>query len=804
MHDETAGKEGGEEELFVGQSEEKAAAGGSYRDLKVYRLAHALGLDAHALSLRLPGYEQSETGSRLRQAAKSVSAHLVEGFGRRRYRAEWLRSLVFAKASLDETEEHLRYVLDCHPALPGTDVLLQAADALGRRLARFMEVVEADAPPRPEPPTPLLSRLRLLAADLLHRAADPSAIPPTVSSPMIPFVTAFTVFTFAAFAMAMALVLPVHRGLDPTTAWLALSVGALAAASAVVHSARLPANRLGRPKLSPWAWMVFAAFALFALREFCWLMYDDGASVYVGSPNNLGDLSLHLQLARFFANGAPWWPDHPEAGGYRLRYYPGADGFQALLLLAGAPVSQALVWVGLLGSAATMLALYRWGGTFTVAGFLFNGGLWGFRFFHSGEFIDYQGTEAWKNLALAILTTQRPFLFALPAGLLLLAHWREKFFAEPPPALLPARTAPPDAAPGAPDLSSRGLVPFWVEALLYATMPFFHVFAFLFLSLLLGWWFLCYCPRRAMRRHLLLLVGVALAPATFEIALMTNYFHTGSELIHIHWGWMQDQSPFLYFWVANYGLFTLLAPALWLRCAWDAGWAGYAARWLPRPSGGLWLPQLGRAAESAAAFVLPAGVVFVVACVVIFAPWDWDNTKLMIWCYLAALPFIWQTWVRPLAAPLRWPLCAVLFFSGFVSLFGGMGRSEPDQVGYAIYERAEVAATQVATQSMPVGAHFACVPDYNHPLVYCGREIAAGYPGHVWSQGISYWGMQDDLDTVMLGKPGWEAAAARLDVRYVYWGPREQRHYVGSTRPWARGQPEIAAGQTAIYELPPR
>ena len=630
---------------------------------------------------------------------------------------------------------------------------------------------------------------------------------------MIPFVTAFTVFTFAAFATAMALVLPAHRGLDPLTAWIALSAGAVAAAGAVVHSARLPANRLARPKLSPWAWLAFTLFALFALREFCWLLYDDGPSAAIGSPNNLGDLSLHLQLARFFANGARWWPDHPEAGGYRLRYYPGADGFQALLLLAGAPERLGLVWIGLLASAATMLALYRWGGSFTVAGFLCSGGLWGFRFFATGQFADYQGKEAWKNLALAIFTTQRPFLFALPAGLLLLAHWREKFFAEPPPRLLSGTPAPPEAAPTAQGLAARGLIPFWVEALLYAAMPFFHVFAFLFLSLLLGWWFLCYYPRRAMRRHLLLLVAVAVVPATYEIALMTDHFHTGSKLVHIHWGWMQEvpdnrgvpqRSPFLSFWLANYGLFALLAPALWLRCAWDAGRAGYAARWQPRPSGGLSLPQLGRAAESAAAFVLPAGTVFVVACVVMFAPWEWDNTKLMIWCYLAALPFIWQAWVRPLTAPLRWPLCGVLFFSGFVSLFGGMSRADDDHLGYTMYDRLEAAGAQTATRAVPADAYFACAPDYNHPLVYAGRPVSVGYPGHLSSQGIDYGPMQKDLDTLMLGQPGWEAAAARLKARYVYWGPREQKRYAGSARPWAQGQPDVPAGQTAIYELPPR
>ena len=119
-------------------------AGGGYLEWRVYRMAHELGVAAHRLSLNLPKFEMYETGSQLRRAAKSVSANIVEGHGRRRYKAEFIRFLVFAKASLQETEEHLRYIRDCHPGVSETTSLLQTADALGRRLSRFLDGVEAN------------------------------------------------------------------------------------------------------------------------------------------------------------------------------------------------------------------------------------------------------------------------------------------------------------------------------------------------------------------------------------------------------------------------------------------------------------------------------------------------------------------------------------------------------------------------------------------------------------------------------------------------------------------------------------
>src|SRR5947208_16637837 len=106
------------------------------------------------------------------------------------------------------------------------------------------------------------------------------------------------------------------------------------------------------------------------------------------------------------------------------------DLFNALLCLVHVDLIRGLVWAGLLASLATFYAFLRWAGAFGVAGFLFNGGIVGFQFFKTLKFLDYQGdrTIAWKSIALSMFVTQRGLLYAIPAGLLLLWHWREKFF----------------------------------------------------------------------------------------------------------------------------------------------------------------------------------------------------------------------------------------------------------------------------------------------------------------------------------------------------------------------------------------
>jgi len=86
----------------------------SYRDLEVYQIAHRLGIELHRFSLSLPKYESYEIGSQLRRASKSISANIVEGYGRRRYKADYVRFLVYAHSSCDETIEWVEYVKECH------------------------------------------------------------------------------------------------------------------------------------------------------------------------------------------------------------------------------------------------------------------------------------------------------------------------------------------------------------------------------------------------------------------------------------------------------------------------------------------------------------------------------------------------------------------------------------------------------------------------------------------------------------------------------------------------------------------
>jgi four helix bundle protein len=93
----------------------------------------------------LPKFELYEEGSQIRRSIKSVRSNIVEGFGRRRYKQEYIRFLTFALASNDETTDHLETLGETESPTNGTlfDDLHARLDVLGRKLNNFLQAVEA-------------------------------------------------------------------------------------------------------------------------------------------------------------------------------------------------------------------------------------------------------------------------------------------------------------------------------------------------------------------------------------------------------------------------------------------------------------------------------------------------------------------------------------------------------------------------------------------------------------------------------------------------------------------------------------
>jgi len=116
----------------------------NYKDLEVWQIARELSIEIHKMTLSLPKFEMYEEGSQIRRSSKSTRSNIVEGYGRRRYKNEFIKFIVYAIASTDETIDHLETLFETE-SLKDKELfekLLKLSNLLDKKLIKFSDSVE--------------------------------------------------------------------------------------------------------------------------------------------------------------------------------------------------------------------------------------------------------------------------------------------------------------------------------------------------------------------------------------------------------------------------------------------------------------------------------------------------------------------------------------------------------------------------------------------------------------------------------------------------------------------------------------
>jgi four helix bundle protein len=114
----------------------------NYQDLDIYKMSYILALKVHKISLKLPKYEMFEEGSQVRKSSKGIPSCIVEGYGRKRYKAEFVKFLTYAHASCDETIVHLNFIKDLHEIVDNEiEFFLTEYNKLGRKINKYIQYV---------------------------------------------------------------------------------------------------------------------------------------------------------------------------------------------------------------------------------------------------------------------------------------------------------------------------------------------------------------------------------------------------------------------------------------------------------------------------------------------------------------------------------------------------------------------------------------------------------------------------------------------------------------------------------------
>ena len=116
----------------------------SYKDLDIYKMGLELFYTIHPISLQLPKHELYELGSQLRRSSESIVSNIVEGYGRKRYKADFIKFLTYSSySSCLETMNHIEKINYLYPnKIQNDKEIIENYDKLGAKIFSFIKYVE--------------------------------------------------------------------------------------------------------------------------------------------------------------------------------------------------------------------------------------------------------------------------------------------------------------------------------------------------------------------------------------------------------------------------------------------------------------------------------------------------------------------------------------------------------------------------------------------------------------------------------------------------------------------------------------
>ena len=113
-----------------------------YKDLEVYQGAYRLASEIHRQTIeKYPRHEQTELGSQIRRASKSIAFNIAEGYGKQKnFKQEFIRYLYMAMGSANEVAVQLEFSKDLgYISEAEYAELIDRCDKIGRQINRLIE-----------------------------------------------------------------------------------------------------------------------------------------------------------------------------------------------------------------------------------------------------------------------------------------------------------------------------------------------------------------------------------------------------------------------------------------------------------------------------------------------------------------------------------------------------------------------------------------------------------------------------------------------------------------------------------------
>src|SRR5258706_7653533 len=476
-----------------------------------------------------------------------------------------------------------------------------------------------------------------------------------------------------------------------------------------------------------WAFIYFLFYAGAAIVM--WLVFDRALlekpeGVYTGVLNNYGDLPFHISVITRFAFGQNFPAEDPTFSGVRFTYPFLTDFVSAIFVRCGASLRDSLFienWiigvalVGVLHRFGLRLLRNRTAAILVPVLVILNGGLgWAMLFgdvnksdagvFHVLMNIQHSYTILpevaqgwrWGNAVTSLLVPQRGFLLGIPLAVIVFTLWwdamREK-----------RESVPPASAGGSkrrlnPPADAGGTDPAWPSGRMIAAgfiaglLPLVHAHSFIATMGVGGVLALINIKKWRDWLAFFVVASVIAIPqllwSTHGSAVSTKAF------IGRDFGWGHSDENVIWFWFKNTGVFIpLLVAAL------------------------LWKTDKYLIPRRLLLFYLPFTLCFIVPNLIKFAPWIWDNIKILFYWWIASAPIValllarlWEGNILHRTA--AGALLVVLTLAGGLDVFALLTR----QGEYQEFDRDGVSFAETIKQQIPPRAMILHAPIHNTPI----------------------------------------------------------------------------------------
>jgi hypothetical protein len=328
-----------------------------------------------------------------------------------------------------------------------------------------------------------------------------------------------------------------------------------------------------------------------------------------------------------------------------------------------------------------------------------------------------------QNFFFSLIAPQRPVLYGLPLGLLVLTLLFQ-------------------------GISGTRVTPFAVAGVVAGLLPFAHLGTLLVLALVAPFLMALFYSRRWWT-----FVVTWAAVGLPQFLLQQGGEGGVLESMRFEIGWMAGDDNWLWFWVKNLGLFLPLAVAA--------------------------LVMRGPIERTRHRFLLAMMPLFVVVNLVVFQPWDWDNTKILLYWFIAAsllvAGLLANLWRGPPCFPGRRALVVLITLTLITS---GAWEHLSQALGTErnlFLTREELGLADSVLGDTGARSTFIVGLKHNHPIpVMTGRQVLMSYPGWLWSHGIDSTERERDLRSIYKLESRAEDLIEKYGIDFVVVGPNEE------------------------------